>query len=195
MRIIGGEHKGYRFTPPKKTPARPTTDIAKEGLFNILNNRYYFDEVKFLDLFGGTGSIAYEFASRGCTDITSVELDGKNVTFIIQTAEKLNMPITVVKTDVFRYIKKCAEQFDLIFAGPPYPLKTLPSIPDKVIQHELLTPKGRLIMEHNPNHKFDAHPNFVEKRNYGTTIFSFFKSNAEKDAVPENTDSNSGEEE
>ncbi len=174
MRIIGGEHRGFRFTPPKKTPARPTTDIAKEGLFNILNNRYYFDEVKFLDIFGGTGSISYEFASRGCLDITLVEIDRKNIAFINEIAQKLEMPITALRMDVFKFIEQCNEQYDLIFAGPPYPLKTLATIPDKVLEHNLLKEEGRLIMEHNPNHNFDEHPHFVEKRNYGTTIFSFF---------------------
>jgi len=179
MRIVGGNNRGYRFTPPKKTPARPTTDIAKEGLFNILNNRYYFDDVKFLDLFGGTGSISFEFASRGCEDITNVEIDRKNVEFIKEISEKLSFPIEVIRMDVFKYIETSTQQFDLIFAGPPYPLKTLNTIPDKVIDNKLLRAEGRLIMEHNPNHNFEKHPNFVESRNYGSTIFAFFKPNEE----------------
>lgn len=179
MRIVGGEHKGHRFTPPKKTPARPTTDIAKEGLFNILNNRYYFEDVKFLDIFGGTGSISYEFASRGCKDITLVELDRGNIRFISDMKQKLDFPIEIFKMDVFKFIKNCNTQYDLIFAGPPYPLKTLDTIPDKVIQQKMIAPEGRLIMEHNPNHNFNEHPQFVEKRNYGSTIFSFFKSGIE----------------
>lgn len=179
MRIIGGTHKGYRFTPPKKTPARPTTDIAKEGLFNILNNRYYFDEVKFLDLFGGTGSISYEFASRGCEDITLVEIDRKNIEFIQGIAEKLKMPINAIRGDVFKFIEKSNTQFDLIFAGPPYPLKTLNTIPDKVFKHNLLKEDGVLVMEHNPNHNFEDHPYYSEQRNYGSTIFCFFANKKE----------------
>ncbi len=175
MRIISGKHKGIRFTPPKKTPARPTTDIAKEGLFNILNNYFYFDELKYLDLFGGTGSISYEMASRGCEDITLVEIDRKNIEFIKRTSKELDLPIKALKEDVFKFMKNCDEQFDLIFAGPPYPLKTLPTIPDKVFEHDLLTEGGYLIMEHNPNHDFKNHPFYEEERNYGSTIFAFFR--------------------
>ncbi len=185
MRIIGGIHKGFRFVPPKKTPARPTTDIAKEGLFNVLNNRYYFDDLKVLDLFGGTGNISYEFASRGCEDITSVELDRKNVEFIKQIAQKLEMPIHVIRGDVFKFMEKTTAQFDLIFAGPPYPLKTLATIPDKVFEHQLLKEDGILIMEHNPNHNFEDHPKYVEHRKYGTTIFCFFQNKSDENEVKE----------
>ncbi len=181
MRIISGKHRGFRFSPPKNTPARPTTDIAKEGLFNILNNRYYFEDIKFLDLFGGTGSLSFEFASRGCTDITNVEIDRKNVLFIKSISEQKEMGIKVIKMDVFKYIKVCNDQYDLIFAGPPYPLKTLSTIPDKVIASNILNKEGELIMEHNPNHNFEDHPNFLLKRNYGTTIFSFFCSQEKLD--------------
>jgi len=174
MRIVGGQHKGFRFTPPRKTPARPTTDIAKEGLFNILENRYYFEERNVLDIFGGTGSISFEFASRGIPDITLVELDRGNIRFIKQVVEKLEFPITVLQEDVFKYMERCTQQYNFIFAGPPYPLKTLDTIPDLVFKNELLKENGILILEHNPNHKFDSHPKFSEKRNYGTTIFSFF---------------------
>ena len=174
MRIIGGKHKGFRFSPPKKTPARPTTDIAKEGLFNILQNRYDFEYLKVLDIFGGTGSISYEFASRGCKDITCVEISRLNIGFIEKIKEQLELPIKVVRSDVFRFMKRNEAHYDLIFAGPPYPLKTLNTIPDEVFKHQLLAENGTLILEHNPSHKFDEHPRFVEKRNYGSTIFSIF---------------------
>ncbi|MGB0838984.1 MAG: RsmD family RNA methyltransferase [Chitinophagales bacterium] len=177
MRIIGGQNKGYRFTPPRKTPARPTTDIAKEGLFNILYNTFDFDRLKALDLFGGTGSISYEMASRGCKDITLVERDRGNILFIKRTLEHLGYDkiIKVWQQDVFKFMQKTPEQYKLIFAGPPYPLKTLDTIPDKVFENSLLFPEGWLVLEHNPNHNFDEHPKFLEKRNYGTTIFSIFE--------------------
>ena len=177
MRIIGGTYGGYRFTPPKKTPARPTTDIAKEGLFNILNNAFYFEDVRFLDLFGGTGSISYEFASRGCTDITLVEKDTGNIRFIHKTFEVLNTDFepNILQMDVFNYISHCEQNYDVIFAGPPYALQKLNSIPDLIFEHKLLAPEGWLILEHNPNHHFDEHPRFLRKRNYGSTIFSIFE--------------------
>ncbi|MGB1241616.1 MAG: RsmD family RNA methyltransferase [Chitinophagales bacterium] len=175
MRIIGGKHKGYRFTPPKKTPARPTTDRAKEALFNILYNTFDFEYTKVLDLFGGTGSLSYEFASRGCKDITLVEIDKGNIRFIHRIVEKLEFPIRIVQLDVFKFMRTNPLQYDLIFAGPPYPLPNLDSIPDKIFEHNVIAPEGWLVLEHNPKHNFDDHPHFLEKRNYGTTIFSIFE--------------------
>ncbi len=176
MRIIGGKNKGYHFQPPKVMPARPTTDFAKEGLFNIIQNNFDFEEVKFLDLFGGTGSISYEMASRGCTDLTCVELDRMMVKFIQGNCDKLKISdhIQVIPQDVFRFMLSCIEKYDLIFAGPPYPLPNLDTIPDRLFERELLAPGGWFILEHNPNHHFDEHPKFLKKRNYGTTIFSIF---------------------
>ena len=181
MRIIGGKHKGFRFNPPANIPARPTTDTAKEGLFNILSHTFDFEDRTALDLFGGTGSISYELASRGCTDITLVELDKRSIFFIQKTVADLSLPIKVLKMDVFRYIATCQTAFDLIFAGPPYPLPNLNTIPDLIFQHNLLNPGGWFILEHNPQHNFDSHPHFLQKRNYGTTIFSIF-------ALPEEED-------
>ena len=175
MRIIGGLHRGYRFHPPRNNPARPTTDIAKEGLFNILTNQFDFSSLKVLDIFGGTGSISYEFASRGCEDITTVERHYPNVQFIKQTATHLQLNIQVFKQDVFKYIKQCDFQFDAIFAGPPYPLKTIPAIPSLIFEKSLLKPGGWLILEHNPNHQFEEEPYFLKARNYGSTIFSIFE--------------------
>jgi len=175
MRIIGGENKGYRFTPPKKNPARPTTDVAKEGLFNVLANQFYFNELKVLDIFGGTGSISYEFASRGCKDITIVEMFYPNIKFIKETADTLNFNISAYKQDVFKFIDNCTDCFNVIFAGPPYPLKKIPQIPELVFKQKLLAKNGWLILEHNPNHNFETANNFLKYKNYGSTIFSIFE--------------------
>lgn len=178
MRIVGGKNRGYRFHPPSKNPARPTTDFAKEGLFNILQNTFNFEEVSFLDLFGGTGSISFEFASRGCQDITNVELFMPNVAFITRTAEELDFQITALRLNVFDYLKKFeGNTYDVIFAGPPYPLKTLDTLPDEVLGRNYLAENGWFILEHNPSHNFDDDPRFLKKRNYGSTIFSIFNVN------------------
>ena len=177
MRIISGLHRGRRFTPPRHIPARPTTDYAKEGLFNILQNNVEFDELKCLDLFAGTGNISYELASRGSTDLTCVELDTPSVKFIQSVAEKLDMNIQVLQMDVFEFIRKTKSKFNFIFSGPPYKLDILDSLPNEVFEHELLEKDGWLVLEHNPLHSFDDHPNFRHKRNYGTTIFSIFINN------------------
>ncbi|MEZ5056102.1 MAG: RsmD family RNA methyltransferase [Saprospiraceae bacterium] len=178
MRIIGGKFKGRRFNPPAKNwPTRPTTDFAKEGLFNILTNRIDFDEISVLDLFGGTGNHSYEFISRGCNDVTYVDKFGACVSFVKQTAKELNIEdkINIIKGDVFVYIKHCHRKFDYIFAGPPYPLPNIPEIPDLIFEYDLLTDDGVFVMEHNPNHDFANHKHLKEVRNYGTTIFSFFE--------------------
>lgn len=180
MRIIGGHNRGYRFHPPRKNPARPTTDIAKEGLFNILTNQFDFSELKVLDIFGGTGSISYEFASRGSEDITTIERHYPNVKFIKEIASKLEFNIQVFKQDVFKFIHQCTHQYDVIFAGPPYPLKRIPQIPDLIFEQALLKPNGWLILEHNPNHKFESHTHFLKAKNYGTTIFSIFENTIKK---------------
>jgi len=174
MRIIGGKFSGHRFYPPQKIPARPTTDIAKEGLFNILQNHFDFDTISALDLFGGTGSISYELASRGCTNIITIEIDRQSVAFIQKTTQQFGFGIEVVKSDVFKFIESCRQQFDLIFAGPPYPLKSIPEIPDLIFKYQLLNSEGWFVLEHNPQHHFEEHPQFIRSRNYGTTIFSIF---------------------
>lgn len=174
MRIIGGRHRGRRFRPPKNNPARPTTDIAKEALFNIIENNWDIENVKVLDLFGGTGSISFEFASRGAQDITTVELFGPNVQFIQQTSEELQLKVKALKMDAFNFIQNTREQFDIIFAGPPYPLPALDTLPDQVFQHGLLKQKGWFILEHSPEHGFSKHPHFSTVRNYGQTNFSIF---------------------
>jgi 16S rRNA (guanine(966)-N(2))-methyltransferase RsmD len=178
MRIIGGKLKGIRFEPPKNIPTRPTTDFAKEGLFNIINNSFNFDNIKVLDLFGGTGSLSYEFASRGCTDITTVEIFPKCADFIRKTVVQHKLTaIKVVQANVFSFIESNSQQFDVIFAGPPYPLENLATLPDLVFQHKMVEGDGWFILEHNPNHNFESHANFLKYKNYGTTIFSIFTNN------------------
>lgn len=174
MRIISGKFKGKRFDPPKNIPTRPTTDFAKEGLFNIIQNLYNFDNIRFLDLFGGTGSISYELVSRGCTDINLVERFPRCANFIRKTAESMNMPITVHQMDVFDFLKSVNSKFDLIFAGPPYALENIQDIPDIILEKQMLTNEGTFILEHNSNINFNTHINLNNVRNYGTTHFSFF---------------------
>lgn len=177
MRIIGGKYKGRRFYPPAdKWPTRPTTDFAKEGLFNILANRLDFESVKMLDLFGGTGNHSYEFISRGCREVTYVDKFPPCVSFVKKIAHELGIleHIRIVKADVFRFMASNTEQYDYIFAGPPYALPTIDTIPDLIFQYGMLREDGLFVMEHNPNHSYRQHPNYREERNYGTTIFSFF---------------------
>ncbi len=180
MRIIGGQFKGRKFYPPAKNwPTRPTTDFAKEGLFNILQNDLDFESIKVLDLFGGTGNHSYEFISRGCQDVTYVDKFPGCVRFVQKTAKELDISdkILVVKADVFKFIHRTKDQYDYIFAGPPYPLPNIPEIPDLIFEKELLKEDGLFVLEHNPNHNFKNHEFFYNVRNYGQTIFSFFKEN------------------
>ena len=184
MRIIGGKFKGRRFNPPAKNwPTRPTTDYAKEGLFNILMNNFDFADLKVLDLFGGTGNHSYEFISRGCTDVTYVDKFYGCVAFVKKTAKELKIEdhIRIIKGDVFRFISSSGEDYDYIFAGPPYPLPNLDTIPDYIFKHKLLRPNGWFVMEHNPHHDFKQHPNYLMERHYGTTIFSIFTLKEEED--------------
>lgn len=181
MRIIGGKFKGRRFSPPADNwPTRPTTDYAKEALFNILNNRIDFEAVKVLDLFGGTGSHSYEFISRGCTDVTYVDKFAGCVQFVRKTAQALGIEssLKIVPMDVFRFIEHTTERYDYIFAGPPYALPTIDIIPNLIFEKNLLLPEGLFVLEHNPHHDFVSHPNCFELRSYGKTLFSFF-ANAE----------------
>ncbi|MDB4438684.1 RsmD family RNA methyltransferase [bacterium] len=178
MRIIGGEFKGHRFNPPAKNwPTRPTTDISKEGLYNILANKIDFEDIKFLDLFGGTGSHCYECISRGCRDATYVDKFQGCINFVKTMSAKLKIEdyLDIQRINVFSYIKKCEEQYDYIFAGPPYPLKNIPEIPDLILAQNMLAEGGLLVLEHNPNVSFTNHPKLDDQRNYGSTIFSFFR--------------------
>jgi 16S rRNA (guanine966-N2)-methyltransferase len=176
MRIIGGIHSGRKFHPPAGIPARPTTDVAKEGLFNTLQNLIDIEGITTLDLFGGTGSITYELASRGAADLTLVERDSTTLAFIKKTSIELNLSdiIHVIKGDVFKYMKQCTEQFDFIFAGPPYALETIDDLPMWVFEKNLLKPEGVFVLEHTPRNDYQQHPRFARMKNYGTTVFTFF---------------------
>jgi len=176
MRIIGGELGGRRVNPPAKMPhTRPTTDIAKEGLFNILENNLDLETLRTLDLFGGTGSISYELASRGVKDLTVVEKDPAMFAFIQKNARELELHnYKVIRMDVFRYIDQCTEQFDFIFAGPPYALANIDDLPKLIVAKKLLKDKGWFVLEHTPRNNYEGYPLFVTQRNYGTTIFSIF---------------------
>jgi 16S rRNA (guanine(966)-N(2))-methyltransferase RsmD len=176
MRIISGDLGGRKINPPANMPyTRPTTDIAKEGLFNILQNRLDFEELKTLDLFGGTGSISYELASRGVPDLTIVEKDPRMFAFIKKTAAALGLEnFKVIKSDVFRFIDQCTEQFDFIFAGPPYTLQTIDELPRLVFERNLLKEGGLFVLEHTPRNNYEQTPHFSSSRNYGTTVFSIF---------------------
>jgi 16S rRNA (guanine(966)-N(2))-methyltransferase RsmD len=154
---------------------RPTTDIAKEGLFNILQNNLDIGTLKTLDLFGGTGCISYELASRGAEDLTIVEKDNRMYEFIQKTASSLGFEnFKVVKTDVFKYLETCTEKFDLIFAGPPYALASIDDLPRIIFEKEVLNPGGWFVLEHTPRNDYKKNDHFRTERNYGTTIFSIF---------------------
>ncbi|MEO0571366.1 MAG: RsmD family RNA methyltransferase [Bacteroidota bacterium] len=177
MRIISGKYKGKRILAPKKLPVRPTTDMAKEGLFNILNNRYHFEEISALDLFSGTGNMTYEFVSRGTKEITAVDANKACIQFILRTSKELNVLIDIVKMDVFRFLERTTMQYDVIFSDPPYHLKEeqFLKIPELVFQNGLLKEDGMLIVEHSPQTQLEHYPNFQGKRKYGSSIFSFFE--------------------
>jgi len=179
MRIISGKYGGRRFQPPAKMPhTRPTTDIAKGGLFNTLNNLLDFEDLKTLDLFGGTGSISYELVSRGATDLTLVEQDAKMYDYIRQNIKLLEETSTmkVVKKEVFKFLENCSQQYDFIFAGPPYALTSIDDLPLRIFEKELLRKDGIFVLEHTPRNQYEDHPNFFKIKNYGTTVFSFFQS-------------------
>lgn len=179
MRIISGEFKGRRITAPKQLPVRPTTDIAKESLFNILNNHYYFDEITVLDLFAGTGNISYEFASRGCESVTAVDADYGCVKFINATAADFEMPIEVIKADVFKFLKQHKQSYTLIFADPPYDFSDIQfaEIIQLVFDNNLLDDNGMLVIEHSKHTNLSILPNFSFLKNYGGSTFSFFENN------------------
>jgi len=176
MRIIGGEHGGRKFNPPNNMPyTRPTTDIAKEGLFNVLQNNLDFEEIRTLDLFGGTGSISYELASRGVMDLTIVEKDIAMYEFIKKTSAALKLEnFKVVKLDVFKFILNCTEKFDFIFAGPPYALTTINDLPKFIFEKQLLKKDGWFVLEHTPRNDYKTYPYYKTERNYGSTIFTTF---------------------
>ena len=176
MRIIGGFHKGRRIQAPSSLPVRPTTDRAKESLFNILRNYYDFEGLKVLDLFAGIGSISYEFASRDAAEVHSIELNPRCVNFISETVRKLNLKnLYVIRANVFTFLARGGgKKFDIIFADPPYDLENIEQIPDLVFEHEMLEQEGWLIVEHPAGIDFTSHPNFDQNRKYGKVNFSMF---------------------
>ena len=176
MRIITGKYKGRHFDIPRTFKARPTTDFAKENIFNVLTGYIDFEGATALDLFSGTGSISLELVSRGCDRVVSIEADRDHHRFILQCLQKLQAPqVTAIRGDVFRYLKNCKQQFDFIFADPPYALKELATIPSLIFEKNLLKEDGVFVFEHGKDHSFTDHPNFVEHRQYGSVNFSIFK--------------------
>lgn len=176
MRIITGKYKGRHFDIPHSFKARPTTDFAKENIFNVLTQYVDLEEAAALDLFSGTGSISLELLSRGCSTVVSVEMDRDHHRFICECLKKLgDVHCTPLRADAFRFIKSCKKQFDLIFADPPYALKELPTIPDLIFEKGLLTEGGIFVFEHGKDHDFTQHPHFIEHRSYGSVNFSLFR--------------------
>ena len=181
MRIITGKYKGRHFDIPRSFKARPTTDFAKENIFNVLVQYVDFDDASALDLFSGTGSISLELLSRGCSQVVSVELDRDHHRFIQDCVKKLTANsqkptanIIPIRGDVFRFLKSCKQQYDLIFADPPYALKELATLPDIIFEKQLLKEDGIFVLEHGKDHDFSEHPHFQEHRQYGSVNFSIF---------------------
>ena len=176
MRIITGQFKGRHFDIPRTFKARPTTDFAKENIFNVLNGYIDFDGITALDLFAGTGSISLELVSRGCKEVVSVEKDRDHARFIADCMKKINAENDIlIRGDVFRFLKSCHQKFDLIFADPPYALPELDTLPDLVFEHNLLAADGVFVFEHGRHNDFSAHPRFKEHRSYGSVNFSIFR--------------------
>ena len=176
MRIITGTYRGRHFDIPRTFKARPTTDFAKENIFNVLTQYVDFDGAAALDLFSGTGSISLELLSRGCSQVVCVELDRDHHRFIQQCLKKLDDDRCIpIRGDVFRFLKSCRQQFDFVFADPPYALKELPAVPDLIFERNVLKEDGIFVFEHGKDHDFSAHPRFLEHRQYGSVNFSLFR--------------------
>ena len=177
MRIVSGRLKGRRIIAPKKLPVRPTTDMAKEGLFNILNNRIRFAEIEIIDLFAGIGSISFEFISRGTERVTAVDANYDCIKFLTKTSEELDLDLSIIKSDVFDFLEKTSQKADLIFADPPYDLslEDFENIEEKVRSKSLLKDDGLLIIEHSKHTSLEHLQHFTEQRRYGNSVFSFFQ--------------------
>ncbi|GAB6977059.1 RsmD family RNA methyltransferase [Prevotella falsenii] len=176
MRIITGQFKGRRFDIPRTFKARPTTDFAKENIFNVLNGYIDFDGITALDLFAGTGSISLELISRGCKEVVSIEKDRDHAHFIVECMKKINVENNIlIRGDVFRFLKSCRQKFGFIFADPPYALPELDTLPDLIFEYDLLTADGVFVFEHGKHNDFSAHTHFKEHRSYGSVNFSIFR--------------------
>ncbi|MBR1519266.1 MAG: 16S rRNA (guanine(966)-N(2))-methyltransferase RsmD [Prevotella sp.] len=177
VRIITGIYRGRRFEIPRTFKARPTTDFAKENIFNVMNGLVDFDDATALDLFAGTGSISLELLSRGCREVVSVELDRQHAAFISQCMDKVGAgeKSILIKGDALKYIKACSRQFDIIFADPPYSMPELPTIPELILSSGLLAEGGLLVFEHGKHNDFSDHPRFFNHREYGSVNFSLFR--------------------
>ena len=176
MRVISGQYGGRRLSPPKNITARPTTDFAKESLFNLLNNRLDFDGIDMLDLFAGTGGIGIECVSRGARSVTAVEIAHVQQNWIISCCRQLGIRnLSVIRGDVFKFLSACRMQYDLIFADPPYALEQLPTLPEVILEKDILKKEGWLVIEHGKDTDFTSHPRHVETRTYGSVHFSFFQ--------------------
>ena len=176
MRIITGQYKGRHFDIPRSFKARPTTDFAKENIFNVLQGYIDFEDTSALDLFAGTGSISLELVSRGCSRVISVEADRDHANFIRQCFQKLGEDKDIlIRGDVFRFLKTCKQKFDFIFADPPYALKELETIPELIFKNNLLKEDGLFVLEHGKDNNFEENPHFIERRVYGSVNFSLFR--------------------
>ena len=175
MRIVAGTLKGRRLNPPANLPVRPTTDMAREGLFNILNNYVDFDECMVMDLFAGTGAMSVEFISRGAREVTAIDINNACTDYIKSEAQRLELRnLRVVRADVFDLLKRANRKFDIVFADPPYALEGLETLPDLVFEHQVLNEDGIFILEHPREYSFEEHPHFWQHRNYGKVNFTFF---------------------
>ncbi len=175
MRIISGTLKGRRLNPPANLPVRPTTDMAREGLFNILNNYVDYEDCSVMDLFAGTGAMSVEFVSRGVREVTAVDINNACTDYIKSEAQRLELRnLRVVRADVFDLLKRANRKFDIVFADPPYALEGLETLPDLVFEHQVLNDDGIFILEHPREYSFEEHPHFWQHRNYGKVNFTFF---------------------
>ncbi|MBU3012240.1 RsmD family RNA methyltransferase [Polaribacter vadi] len=183
MRIISGKFKGRRLKAPKNLPVRPTTDMAKEGLFNIINNHYYFDSIAVLDLFSGTGNISYEFASRGTKNIYAIDANYNCIRYIYNTAKEFDFDINTYKSDVYKFLNKTSIQSDIVFADPPYDFEAekFLEIADLVFEKNLLKEDGILIIEHSKHTDLTIHKNHSYDKRYGGNVFSFFENSVEEE--------------
>ncbi len=181
MRIIAGTLRGRRLNPPSNLPVRPTTDMARESLFNILGNYVDFDECTVIDLFAGTGAVSLEFISRGARSVTSVDINAQCTDFIKHSSAQFGLNnIHVVRADVFDMLKRARSSFDIAFADPPYAIERLASLPDMVFEANLLTDDGIFILEHPREYSFEQHPHFWQHRAYGKVNFTFFANKLEE---------------